>query len=63
MVDMGTIGCSSGKGRSGMSGWNGGEKVVRRELAMGGEIVKEMRRMDWIRLKITEDDNFKIRVG
>ena len=39
MVDMGTIGSSSGKGRSGMSGWNGGEKVVRRELAMGGEIV------------------------
>ena len=48
MVDMGTIGSSSGKGRSGMSGWDGGEKVVRRELAMGEKIVQEMRRTDWI---------------
>ena len=48
MVNMGTISSSSGKGRPGLSGWDGGEKVVRRELAMGEKIVQEMRRTDWI---------------
>ena len=62
MVNMGTVSSSSEKGRDGISGWNGREKIIGRKLAVGEKIVHEVWGMNWIRLKIAEDDNFKIRV-
>jgi len=63
MVDMGTVSSSSGKGRNGISGWNGREEIIGGELAVTEKIMYEMWRMYWIGLKIAEDDYFKIRVS
>jgi len=63
MVDMGTVRSSGGERRDGISEWNGREKIIRRKLAVGEKIVWKVRGMYWIRLKIAEDNDFKIRVS
>ena len=63
MVDMGTVSSSSGERRDGISEWNGREKIIGRKLAVGEKIVHEVGGMNWIRLKIAEDNDFKIRVS
>ena len=60
MVDMGTVGSSSWEGRDRISEWNGREKIIGRKLAVGEKIVHKVGGVNWIGLKIAEDDDFKV---